>query len=135
MDDETLLKTMKNGLMIAGHEMGPAGDHWPAIHAVSTGLDSEFTLHQRNEAVVGEMEFHLAEAFREVEEIAALAEGEDKKRIQAFLNEMWERYYAILEPVAAKHEPDVDDLVTDGVNSFPKMKAAIHILKGLGGRA
>jgi flagellar biosynthesis/type III secretory pathway protein FliH len=134
MDDTTLLRTMKNGLMIAGHEMGPVGDHWPAIQAVSKGLEEEFEHHHRNQAVLGELEFHLAEIFHEAEEIAAEANPEDKAQIMAFVKEMWERYYAILEPVDAKMEPDIADLVADETKAFPKMKAAVRIIENLGGR-
>ncbi|HVY13282.1 MAG TPA: hypothetical protein VHB73_06945 [Alphaproteobacteria bacterium] len=134
MNDETLLKAMKNGLMVAGHEMGPVGDHWPAIHALSNGLDKEFEQADRNEAVVGELEFHLAEAFREIEDIAHECGPQEKAQILAMLNEMWERYYAILEPVDAKSKPSLEDFAGDSAE-FRNMKAAIQILNGLGGRA
>jgi hypothetical protein len=138
MDDETLLTTMKNGLVIAGHEMGAVGDHWPAIRALCAGLDEEFELDRCNQAVLGEMEFHTAEAFRQLEEIAEEAEDEhDKAIIKAFVKEMWENYYAALEPVDAKCKPDIEHLILeDGSNAFPNMHAAVRILKGLlgGGR-
>jgi hypothetical protein len=51
-----------------------------------------------------------------------------------FVKEMWERYYAILEPVDAKMEPDIADLVADETKAFPKMKAAVRIIENLGGR-
>ncbi|MBI3419646.1 MAG: hypothetical protein HY053_05900 [Proteobacteria bacterium] len=135
MDDETLLKTMKNGLMIAGHEMGPVGDHWPALNSISQGLDEEFKRYHCDQAVVGEMEFHLAQAFHELEEIAAVSSAEDQAKIKDILKEMWERYYAVLEPVDPKLEPDPEDLVGEGMQGFPNMKAALETIKRLGGKS
>ena len=135
MNDETLLKTVKNGLMIAGHEMGPVGDHWPAIHAIIKGVEKEFETHDRDQAVVGELEFHIASAIRKVEDAAVTAEGERKKQIEALAEDMWQRYYAIFEPVEKKHRPSLEDLVGDDLGCVKHIRAAMHIVKGLGGRA
>src|SRR5262245_37553194 len=127
MDDETLLKTMKNGLMIAGHEMGPVGDHWPALNAISAGLEDEFEEMERDRAVIGEMEFHFAEIIREVEEIAGKLSPEGKAILLEAAKELWDDYYAALEPIAPSNEPDADDIIEDG--RCKNMKAATHILK------
>lgn len=136
MDDETLLKTMKNGLMIAGHEMGPVGDHWPAIHAVSRGLEQEFETIRRDEAVLGELEFHVAEALRQLEEASHNFSPEEQVKAEKFLREMWEHYYSIFEPVAPSCEPNPDDLLDDEQKkSIKSLDASIHILSRMGGRA
>ncbi len=134
MNDETLLKTVTNGLMIAGHEMGPVGDHWPAIHAVVKGVQSEFEAHDNRQAVIGEMEFYIADVLRKMEEACESAPAEKQAAIRQFTNEMWERYYAILEPVDAKHEPGNDDLLDDA-SCVKHMKSARQIISQLGGRA
>lgn len=134
MDDETLLKTVKNGLIIAGHEMGPVGDHWPAIHAISKGLEEEFFKKQTDEAVLGEMEFHFANILHEYEEIANNAPRADRKVIMEFVKQKWEEYYAVLEPIDAKFKPKVEDLMPEGENQFSNMAAASQILKSMGGR-
>jgi hypothetical protein len=135
MDDETLLRTAKNGLMLAGHEMGPVGDHWPAIHAITKGMDKEFETYQRDQAVIGEMEFHFADILRDMEEVAATAPPEERKAMHACINEIWSRYYAILEPVDAKFQPKLDDMLEEGSKEAINLRAATQIIKGLGGRA
>ncbi len=132
MDDETLLKTLKNGVMIAGHEMGPVGDHWPAIHAITKGLDTEFETMKRNEAVIGELEFHMASAFRLFEEAAEHCGPEEKKEIMATMKTMWDNYYAIFEPLDSKFQPDADDLLPEGSDRKRYIKAAAKIMKDMG---
>ncbi len=131
MDDDTLLKTLKNGVMIAGHEMGPVGDHWPAIQAISKGLDKEFEEHSCDQAVVGEIEFHLAHMLRELEDIATLCEPKEKKEIQKIADDLWQKYYAIFEPIDPKCAPDPDDLL-EGTDKGKHLKAALKILKDMG---
>lgn len=131
MDDEALLKTLKNGVMIAGHEMGPVGDHWPAINVINKGLDKEFENFYRDEAVLGEMEFHFANALREMEELAQLCSGNDRKEILKAADELWQRYYAIFEPVDLKYAPDPNDIL-EGTGKGKFVKAAVKILKDMG---
>ena len=134
MDDETLLRTLKNGLMIAGHEMGPVGDHWPAIQAINKGLDEEFFQMDTESAVLGELEFHLADTFHKIEEVAKNASPEDRKILMQYVKQKWDEYYAVFEPVDAKFEPNIDDLVIEGVNEYKNLRAAIQVVKDLGGR-
>lgn len=132
MDDVTLLKTLKNGVVIAGHEMGPVGDHWPAIHAISKGLDEEFESLHRNEAVLGELEFHMATAFRLFEEAAEHCTPEVKKEIMTTMKTMWDNYYAIFEPIDSKFQPDADDLIPEGDTRKRYIKIAAKIMKDMG---
>lgn len=134
MDDATLLKTLKNGLMIAGHEMGPVGDHWPAIRAISNGLDQEFAQAEADEAVLGELEFHLADTLHKLEEVAEQASPGDRKIIMSYVKQKWDEYYAIFEPIDKKFQPNVDDMVIEGVNEFKNLRAAAQVVKGMGGR-
>jgi hypothetical protein len=135
MKDETLLNTVKNSLMIAGHEMGPVGDHWPAIRTIIKGVDKEFETMQRNEAVAGELEFHIADALRQVEEAAEQATGERKAQIEAFARDMWSRYYAIFEPVERKNRATPEELLGDDLSPIKNMRAASNIIGGMGGRS
>jgi hypothetical protein len=136
MDDEALLKTMKNGLMLAGHEMGPVGDHWPALHAIRDGLDGEFETLHRNEAVIGELEFHIADAIRQLEDASADFSPEEQTRAKNFVKDMWEQYYSIFEPIAQTCEPRIEDMLTD--EQLLQMKhtnSTAYIISRLGGRA
>lgn len=136
MNDETLLRTVKNSLMIAGHEMGPVGDHWPAINAIIKGVEKEFEEHDRDLAVLGELEFHIANAIRQIEESAEKISSEEKrKEMMEYADTMWQRFYAIFEPVQSKHEPTPEDLLGDDLSCIKNVRAARHIIRGLGGRA
>lgn len=134
MNDETLLKTIQNSLMIAGHEMGPVGDHWPALNAISKGVEEEFEEADRDAAVVGELEFHFADLLREMEEIAKEASPPERKKIMKQIQDLWSEYYAVFEPRHPSMKPDVEDLELEGMNMFPHTKAAINILTMLGGK-
>jgi hypothetical protein len=136
MDDEALLKTMKNGLMIAGHEMGPVGDHWPALHAINGGLDQEFETMRRNEAVVGELEFNIADAIRQLEDASADFSPAMQERAKKFVKDMWEEYYAVFEPVTAANEPSIEQLLSESqMQQMRNTNAAAHIISRMGGRA
>jgi hypothetical protein len=135
MNDEILLQTVRNSLMIVGHEMGPVGDHWPAIHAISKGVEEEFEQKDRDAAVVGELEFHIANALRELEDAAEQATPDMKAKIREFVDGMWQRYYAILEPVDSRFEPSLEDLLGSDVSCVRNMRAASHLISSLGGRA
>jgi DNA-binding protein H-NS len=136
MEDETLLRTMKNGLMIAGHEMGPVGDHWPAINAVMQGAEQEFENIRRDEAVLGELEFHIANAIHDLEDAIPTFSPEEQEAARKFVREQWEKYYAIFESVAPACEPSPDDLLSDEQKaSFKALNAAAHIISKIGGRA
>ncbi|MER2519422.1 MAG: hypothetical protein ABTQ34_01900 [Bdellovibrionales bacterium] len=67
-----MLNLMRNALIVAGHEMGETGDHWPIIKAtiyqiandyeqvkISRNVDEEMKIHLYHE--LGEMERHLPE--------------------------------------------------------------------------
>lgn len=132
MDDQTLLQTVQNSLMIAGHEMGPVGDHWPAIHALARGVKKELEEIQRDEAVVGELEFYLAEAFREVEEVAEeTCTPEQLAYVKGHMKALWDHYYAALEPIAPSVAPRMDDLQDEAAPKFKNMLAAAKILRNL----
>jgi hypothetical protein len=134
MNDETLLRTVKNGLMIAGHEMGPVGDHWPAIQAIIRGCEEDLYTIQANEAVVGELEFHIADALRKIEEVLPEVAPENRKYVSQFVKQMWEEYYAIMEPVDAKLEPKINEAFDENDESFPSLRAAAHVIRTMGGR-
>lgn len=131
MDDQTLLKTVQNGLMVAGHEMGPVGDHWPAIHAISTGLEKEFEAMHRDEAVVGELEFHIANILRDIEEAVKEASPEERAKVLPVLKQAWDEYYAILEPVDANFAPRLEHLVENDDPRIVHMRAAENIIRSL----
>lgn len=134
MNDETLLRTVKNSLMIAGHEMGPVGDHWPAIHAVSKGVDEEFDRLHKNEAVIGEMEFHIASALRDVEEMAAgCSDPEGRRQMEELAKQMWDEYYALLEPISEKFRPSVQDVLESENPASRNMRSALKIIRDMGG--
>ena len=135
MQDETLLRTVQNGLVIAGHEMGAVGDYWPALNAISKGVENEFEVMRRNEAVNGELEIHLANAIREYEDLAATLKGEDKRILTDYVKELWARYYAIYEPLAPSLQKSVSAaLVESHTEMFPHMRAALGVIKSLGGK-
>jgi hypothetical protein len=133
MNDETLLKTVQNSLMIAGHEMGPVGDHWPAINAIHKGVEEEFEEADRDQAVVAEMEFHFADLIRQLEEAAKLATPAERPKVMKEIQELWSEYYAVFEPVHPGMKPDIEDLELEGMKTFPHLKSAINVLKMMGG--
>ena len=135
MNDEAFLRTLKNGVMIAGHEMGPVGDHWPAIHAINKGLEDEFFQMQTDDAVLGELEFYLADGLRKMEEFAQTCPAADRKIIMEFAKQKWEEFYAIFEPIDEKCKQKPDDILADDPAEFKHSKAALQIVKNMGGRA
>lgn len=134
MDDETLIRTIENGLMVAGHEMGPVGDHWPALHAIAAGVKREYEEYRREQAVIGEMEFHFANALRDLEDTLVDCNPEQKKILGKFIKESWDDYYAALEPVAPTMMPKADDLMDADDKRIYNMRAAIGIIKNLESR-
>src|SRR6185369_10443063 len=99
-------------------------------------LDVEFETIRRDEAVIGELEFTLADAIRQLEAAAADFSAEGQARAKKFIKDMWEEYYAVFEPVAPSSGPSIEHLLDDAqMGSMKYINATAHIVSRMGGRA
>ena len=59
MRDAAVLNMARNALLVAGHEMGSGGDHWPVIKAAVHGLARAYEAMKIEEAVTQQLRIHM----------------------------------------------------------------------------
>lgn len=124
--EETLIRLARNGLLVAGHEMGPGGDHEPLIKATIHSLMAAWEQRKLNEAVQAEMKQHLYVHLAAMERRAAKVSPQEQAQALPLLRELRAIYDAHFAPVDPAHleVPDLDSLP-------PWVRRAEHILETL----
>lgn len=96
--DASLLNMARNALLVAGHEMGSEGDHWPVIKAAVHGLARAYDAMKVEEEVANQLRTHMKAA---LDEYQALVEsyGDDltavqKDELEKFIDDMRDIYSA-----------------------------------------
>ncbi len=128
--EEVYVRVAKNALLIAGHEMGRDGDHWPAIKAAIYGITREFEALTVEEDVSAELETHLQELINRYATVMENAPVALQKELRPIIDEMQEVYNARFEPVAPRlllaAEPAIHS------KNFIPWRTAAHILEETG---
>lgn len=137
MKDASLLNMARNALLVAGHEMGQDGDHWPVIKAAVHGLARAYEAMKIEEEVTNQLKLHMKAA---LDEYQALVEShgdeldhQQKIELQRFINDMREIYNARFDPVVSNDDNPMAELMrlatgTDGMLPFERAAAIIRTL-------
>ena len=99
----SMLNMARNALLVAGHEMGADGDHWPVIKAAVHGLARAYDAMKIEEEVTRQLRTHMKAA---LDEYAQLLDDhgdeldlDQKRELETFVGNMRELYQARFEPV------------------------------------
>ena len=133
--DAALLNMARNALLVAGHEMGSEGDHWPVIKAAVHGLARAYETMKLEEEVASQLRQHMQHALDEYEQIVA-DHGDDltpeqKRELEKFIGDMRDIYSARFEVPA--NDDGLADLIrmahgTPGMIPFQRAAAIIRTL-------
>ena len=135
----SMLNLARNALLVAGHEMGSEGDHWPVIKAAVHGLARAYEAMKIEEEVTSQLRIHMKSALDEYEQLVEHHGDEldetQRDELQQFIANMRELYHARFdEPVqAANDDSPLADLIelatgTDGMLPFARAAAIIATL-------
>ena len=147
LKNAAMLNMARNALLVAGHEMGESGDHWPVIKAAVHGLARAYEAMKIEEEVTRQLRTHMKAALDEYAQL--LDEHGDeldlaqRRELETFVGNMRELYAARFEsaaiPVpaagagAANDDNPLLELIalasgTDGMLPFARAAAIIATL-------
>jgi hypothetical protein len=127
MTEEQAVNLLRNSLLVAGHEMGAAGDHWPVIKATVHDLMKDQENYRIEQNVMAEARHQYEGAIRELEALCETSPEAAKVEIRAAVKELRELCAATFEPVDNKNVYlNIEDLP-------PHLKTAKAIIDTLGG--
>ncbi|MBI1272588.1 MAG: hypothetical protein GC131_00680 [Alphaproteobacteria bacterium] len=129
MKQDRLLQLARNALMVAGHEMGKEGDHWPVIKATIAGITKDYEELQIERAVSAELEEHMGDIVCEYEEMLASCDNPAlRAELEPVVREMRDVYEANFAPVDHSKIGSPEDKDAPG---FVPWRSAGHIIKSL----
>jgi hypothetical protein len=116
---------VRNALLVAGHEMGDEGDHWPVINSTIHSIMKDWEQIQVERNVFTEIKKHFQTMMRELEVLCNESPDEVKPKIRAAIVKLLEIYKASFSPVSFDH-------MTANENDLPlHLKRADAIIKTL----
>lgn len=129
----SMLNLARNALLVAGHEMGADGDHWPVIKAAVHGLARAYEAMKIEEEVTRQLRVHMKDALDEYEQLVDQHGDEldtaQCAELQSFIHDMRELYSARFDPVATAANDDnplegLMELATGTEGMLPFARAA-----------
>lgn len=100
-----MVNLARNALLVAGHEMGTEGDHWPVIKATIHGIMKDWEELQIERNVSEELKEHLGAILKDLEAATEKCPEfllDDYKKILADMREIYEAQFT---PVDASKLP------------------------------
>jgi hypothetical protein len=94
MTEEQAAQLLRNALLVAGHEMGPVGDHWPVIKSTVFDIMKGFEEMKIERNVDAELKIHLYEQLTEMERYVREELATDQAATLAKLKDLREIYDA-----------------------------------------
>lgn len=133
--DAALLNMARNALLVAGHEMGADGDHWPVIKAAVHGLARAYEAMKIEEEVAEQLRTHMGRALDEYEALLD-SYGDDltdaqRHELEHFISDMRDIYTARFE-TPANDNPIADLLrMASGTEGMLPFERAANIIRTL----
>ena len=97
LQEGRMVQLVRNALLVAGHEMGEDGDHWPVIKSTIHQIMKDFETVKAERAADAEMKIHLYEQLaimeRGLPECAPDVQADMKPRLKQ-LREVYDAYFA-----------------------------------------
>lgn len=135
MRDAAVLNLARNALLVAGHEMGDGGDHWPVIKAAVHGLARAYDAMKIEEEVTAQLRVHMRAALDEYEGLLASYSSDldpsQRAELEKFVADMRDIYSARFD--APANDNPMEELMrlatgTDGMLPFERAAAIIRTL-------
>ena len=97
--EEQMVGLVRNALLVAGHEMGDEGDHWPVINSTIASIMKDLEALQTELNVSAEIKIHFGEIIRKLEEGLHLCEAELRPEAEKLVKNLREIYEARFAPM------------------------------------
>ncbi len=94
MTDAQKVRLVRNSLLVAGHEMGAEGDHWPVIKSTIQNIEKDWEDLQTERSVHAEMRTHIGKALADLEKALPLCPADLRPEMDRMMEEVWEIYEA-----------------------------------------
>lgn len=102
INEEQMVKLVRNALLVAGNEMGEEGDHWPVVNSTIHSIMKDWEELKIERNVHAEMRTHLYEQLDRMDEIIVSCPDEVKADAEPKLRKLREIYDAYFSMVAPK---------------------------------
>ena len=126
MSEDQMVHLLRNALLVAGHEMGPVGDHWPVVNSTIHGIMNDFEDVKSKRAALDEVKKYYSSMIDELVTIRNGSAEEVKGDLDDTITELRAIYRACFEEVAE------DDLYLSDEDMPEHMQRAATILDTLG---
>jgi len=126
MTEAQKVRLVRNSLLVAGHEMGAEGDHWPVIKSTIQSIEKDWENLQTERNVHAEMRTHIGKALADLEKALPLCPADLRSEMNKMMEEAWEIYEAQFSRVD-------ENSITVSEDEMPvHIKRAKTIIKTLG---
>ena len=97
LTEAQMVNMVRNTLLVAGHEMGESGDHWPVVKSTIQSVMKDYENLQINRNVDAELKVHLATWLNNLETEIAKCPAHERAEMELGLKELREVYSAYFE--------------------------------------
>lgn len=112
MTEAQMVGLVRNALLVAGHEMGENGEHWPVINATIHSIAKDWEESKIQKEVDVELKTHLYHALETMEKELPTCTPEEQAEFAPKLKELREIYDSYFAPadksaIAAVREDEI----------------------------
>jgi len=101
--EEQMVMLVRNALLVAGHEMGVDGDHWPVIKSTIHSIMKDWENLKIERNVQAEMRLHIYDQLDEMDQILVTCSAEVQADTGPKLKQLREIYDAYFDTVDAEN--------------------------------
>jgi hypothetical protein len=102
MTEAQMVGLVRNALLVAGHEMGENGEHWPVVNATIHSIAKDWEESRLEDAADEEMKTHLYQKLESMEKGLAECSPDLRAELLPKLKELREAYDAYFLPLDEK---------------------------------
>ena len=120
------INLVRNALLVAGHEMGEDGDHWPVIKSSIHQMMRDWEELQIERNVQAQLKINIEDTIKELRSIHQDSPDSFKPEIESAIKELTELHDAAF---GAVNENDVTINAEDMPNYMPRIEAIVATLE------
>ena len=99
MTEAQAVDLVRNALVVAGHELGKDGDHWPVIKSTVHSIMRDYEEWEVGKNTFAEVRKHYREMITELRDLSEKCPEESKAQVNALVADLLQLYTACFTPV------------------------------------